>query len=186
MLGGASGRMSWCLWHRLERRRYLDADDVRFSKSDELAIAQRYWDDRVTETVTFGELYQSRITSTLSACMEHVFPQWHDGRIMIIGDAAHKVRSAASGAHAKCAKPRFSWIQRRDKELTRRSRRRLRWPTAFAKRSLPANPSPAMAVRESLPRCRPSAWPRYSGFLRTPQNSSSSSRWSRGRWKRSR
>lgn len=97
MLGGARGRMSWCLWHRLDRRRYLDADDVRFSKSDELAIAQRYWNDDVAETVTFGELYQSRITSTLSACMEHVFPRWYDGRIMMIGDAAHKVRSAALG-----------------------------------------------------------------------------------------
>ncbi|KAB2571182.1 FAD binding domain containing protein [Lasiodiplodia theobromae] len=101
MLGGARGRMSWCLWHRLERRLYLDVDDVRFSKSDELAIAHRYWDDYVAETVTFGELYQSRITSTLTACMEHVFPQWYDGRIIIIGDAAHKLDpTSGQGANA--------------------------------------------------------------------------------------
>ncbi|KAJ3953654.1 hypothetical protein N0V92_009876 [Colletotrichum tropicale] len=63
----------------------------KFSKDDELLLATQYRGDHITEDMTFGDLYDNRIKSTLVPLEEHVFRRWHYQRILIIGDAATKV-----------------------------------------------------------------------------------------------
>jgi hypothetical protein len=63
----------------------------RYSEEQRDALAAEHAEDRVTDTLTFGELYALRTTATLQALPEVVFKKWHYNRIITIGDAAHKV-----------------------------------------------------------------------------------------------
>ncbi|KAI8692463.1 FAD-binding-3 domain-containing protein [Fusarium sp. Ph1] len=65
-------------------------DIPRYTKDDEAQLAQEHALDQVTTTVQFGHIYEARTSSALTPLHEHVFQQWHFGRIMTIGDAAHK------------------------------------------------------------------------------------------------
>ncbi|KAI8290105.1 hypothetical protein K4K60_006852 [Colletotrichum sp. SAR11_57] len=49
-----------------------------------------------SKDMTFGDLYDNRIKSTLVPLEEHVFRRWHFQRILIIGDAATKVHPIAA------------------------------------------------------------------------------------------
>ncbi|GAP87177.1 putative FAD binding domain-containing protein [Rosellinia necatrix] len=89
MLSAPGDRLYWFLFHKMEKARGKDIP--RFSKDDEAQLAGKHLGDLVTETTTFGHIYENRVCSTLVPIEEHVFARWHFGRIMIIGDAAHKV-----------------------------------------------------------------------------------------------
>jgi hypothetical protein len=56
-------------------------------------LVKKHMNDIVTERYTFGDLYRARETSTLTPLAEHVFHRWYFGRIVTIGDSAHKVTS---------------------------------------------------------------------------------------------
>jgi hypothetical protein len=53
-------------------------------------LAAAHANDPLNAHLRFGELYDSKTTATLQALPEVVFTRWHYGRIMTIGDAAHK------------------------------------------------------------------------------------------------
>lgn len=63
----------------------------RFTKEDEIALAEEHFSDQVAESTTFEDVYRNRLQTALVALEEHVFERWHFGRIITIGDAAHKV-----------------------------------------------------------------------------------------------
>ncbi|KAJ2988242.1 hypothetical protein NUW58_g4083 [Xylaria curta] len=88
MFSGAGDRLYWFLISKMEKA--FGKDIPRFTKEDEAHLAAQHLDDYVTDTVTFGDIYKVRITSTLVALQEHVFARWHFQRIIVIGDAAHK------------------------------------------------------------------------------------------------
>lgn len=68
-------------------------DDIpRYTKEDEATLVEEHWDVPIVRgKLTFGDLYKARTISTLVPLQEHVYKKWYYGRIMTIGDAAHKV-----------------------------------------------------------------------------------------------
>lgn len=71
-----------------DRARYTDADAE--SKADELA------DCRVSETLTFGDIWKSRTRGHMVSLEEGVLSQWYFRRTVLLGDAAHKVTPNAA------------------------------------------------------------------------------------------
>lgn len=70
-----------CTWPT--RRRYTEADmEVLASKIAECPV---------TETVVFGELWKRRLKAQMISLEEGVLEHWFFGRIVMAGDAVHKV-----------------------------------------------------------------------------------------------
>ncbi|KAK1726535.1 FAD binding domain-containing protein [Colletotrichum acutatum] len=90
VISAPGGRVYWFLFHELGETKY-GKDIPKFSKEDELLLSTQHREDHITEDMTFGDLYDNRIKSTLVPLEEHVFRRWHFQRILIIGDAATKV-----------------------------------------------------------------------------------------------
>jgi 2-polyprenyl-6-methoxyphenol hydroxylase-like FAD-dependent oxidoreductase len=67
------------------------SDIPRFTTEDEINLAKEHFGDQVTESTTFGDVYEDRLQTALVSLEEHVFARWHFRRIITIGDAAHKV-----------------------------------------------------------------------------------------------
>lgn len=89
ILSAPGDRLYWFLFDKMEKA--YGKDIPRFNKDDEAQLAKKHLRDLVTETTTFGDIYENRLCSTLVSIEEHVFARWYFGRIIIIGDAAHKV-----------------------------------------------------------------------------------------------
>ncbi|KAI8724340.1 FAD-binding-3 domain-containing protein [Fusarium sp. LHS14.1] len=89
VLTGPGERVYWFLFVKLPVPLYGN-DIPRYTKDDEARLAQEHALDQITTTVRFGHIYEARTSSTLTPLHEHVFQKWHFGRIMTIGDAAHK------------------------------------------------------------------------------------------------
>jgi len=64
-------------------------------------VASRFKDLRLTENLTFSDLWESKTRCGLLNIEEGVLDKWHTGRIVLVGDAAHKVSSSSRypGAH---------------------------------------------------------------------------------------
>ncbi|GME33698.1 Monooxygenase FAD-binding protein [Neofusicoccum parvum] len=89
MLSAPQDRLYWFFFNGMEKA--SGKDIPKFTKEDEVRLAKQHFGDYVTETTTFEDIYNNRQCSTLVAVEEHVFARWHFGRIIVIGDAAHKV-----------------------------------------------------------------------------------------------
>ncbi|KAF4783801.1 FAD binding domain-containing protein [Colletotrichum scovillei] len=90
VISAPGNRVYWFLFHELGETKF-GKDIPKFSKEDELLLSTQHREDHITEELTFGDLYDNRIKSTLVPLEEHVFRRWHFQRILIIGDAATKV-----------------------------------------------------------------------------------------------
>lgn len=131
VLSAPGERVYWFLFHELGETKHGE-DIPRFSKEDESLLAAHYRNDKITETMTFGELYDNRIKSTLVPLEEHVFKRWHFQRILIIGDAATKVLHIASQYDPclfKILTMRFRSIQLPLRAETGQLRRQQTWST---------------------------------------------------------
>ncbi|CAN9409034.1 unnamed protein product [Alternaria alternata] len=75
-------------------------DIPRYTEEDEQALVERHLQDRITDKVTFEELYANRLQTTLVSVEDNAFTRWHYRRIITTGDAAHKVHPlSAQGAN---------------------------------------------------------------------------------------
>lgn len=90
ILTGPDFRVYWFLFVNLGKT-YYGKDIPRFSKEDEDKVVEEHRADRITDTMTFGDIYQHRISSVLTALPEYSFKKWHFNRIITIGDSVHKV-----------------------------------------------------------------------------------------------
>jgi 2-polyprenyl-6-methoxyphenol hydroxylase-like FAD-dependent oxidoreductase len=90
IVSGPKKRIYWFLFVKLPGVKY-GKDIPRYTKEDEAEFVKKYSSLPITETITFGHLYENRITSTLTALHEVVYKKWFFKRIGILGDAAHKV-----------------------------------------------------------------------------------------------
>ncbi|KAL0769515.1 hypothetical protein CaCOL14_008823 [Colletotrichum acutatum] len=63
----------------------------RYTESDMEALASKISEYPVTETVVFGELWKRRLKAQMISLEEGVLKNWFFGRIVLAGDAAHKV-----------------------------------------------------------------------------------------------
>ncbi|KAF4451638.1 FAD binding domain-containing [Fusarium albosuccineum] len=89
-MSGPGDRLYWFLFCAMPRMAY-GKDIPRWSKEDETKLAVQHASDRITDGVTFADVYNNRQVSTLVSLEEHVFSRWHFGRFITIGDSAHKV-----------------------------------------------------------------------------------------------
>lgn len=93
LIASAPGnRIYWFLFKKIQIPvRGLYNQIPRYTETEKDALAERHYDDSLGDGLCFGHLYDLRITATLQALPEVVFNKWHYGRIVTIGDAAHKV-----------------------------------------------------------------------------------------------
>jgi 2-polyprenyl-6-methoxyphenol hydroxylase-like FAD-dependent oxidoreductase len=62
-----------------------------FTQADADREAAKLANCALTEDINFGELYKRRIRSQLVNLEEVIFEHWHFGRMVLLGDAVHKV-----------------------------------------------------------------------------------------------
>lgn len=97
LVSGVGGRIYWFLFKRLDKTvRGLYEKVPRYTDAECDALAEEHANDRFSEKLCFGDLYSLRTAATLQALPEVVFSRWHYGRVVTIGDAAHKVRAILS------------------------------------------------------------------------------------------
>ncbi|KAH6684839.1 FAD binding domain protein, partial [Plectosphaerella plurivora] len=86
---GPDEKIYWFLFERLSKPK-RGADIPRYTKDDEKEFFAKHWDLPITEHITFGDVVKKRISSALTPLHEVVYKRWHFGRIITIGDSAHK------------------------------------------------------------------------------------------------
>ena len=92
---GPGDRIYWFLFSKLEKKTQGLYEKIpRFTQKDEEDLVQKRGSDRITGDITFRDIYNGRNAANLTALPEFVFKKWHFGRIITIGDSAHKVRMA--------------------------------------------------------------------------------------------
>lgn len=84
-----SGQQMWALifkdkYHQPPKR-------FKATESDMQEAAQRFLDVDLNEKVKFKHVWESRTRAGMLAIEEGVLSQWHAGRIVLVGDSAHKV-----------------------------------------------------------------------------------------------
>ncbi|KAL4901497.1 hypothetical protein BDW74DRAFT_187705 [Aspergillus multicolor] len=87
---GKNGRIYWFLIKKLERR-YTYPDTPRLGPDDAASIAERFRSIPLCNGVTFGQVWDSREISRITPLEEGLFETWHYGRMVLIGDSAHKM-----------------------------------------------------------------------------------------------
>jgi 2-polyprenyl-6-methoxyphenol hydroxylase-like FAD-dependent oxidoreductase len=92
VMAGLGDRPFWFCFFKLPKT-HRGITLPKFTKEDEVRIAENERNTPVTTKVTFGQLYDNVETSTTTPLPDHVFKQWHFGRIILLGDSVHKVRS---------------------------------------------------------------------------------------------
>ncbi|KAM0084355.1 hypothetical protein ACKRZS_003448 [Fusarium odoratissimum] len=94
IIAAPGDRTYWFLFDGLSETKF-GKDISKYTKADEEGLVKGHRDDHITRDVTFGELYDRKIMSTLVPLEEYVFDRWHYKRIITIGDSAHKIDPAS-------------------------------------------------------------------------------------------
>lgn len=99
VVSGPKGRCYWFVFVRLPEAKY-GKDIPRYSKEDAEEFVKKYENLQITETLTFHQVHAKRVdgSSTLTAIHEVVFKKWFFGRMLLVGDSAHKVRKIPNGS----------------------------------------------------------------------------------------
>ncbi|KAH7074440.1 hypothetical protein BKA63DRAFT_513030 [Paraphoma chrysanthemicola] len=88
---GPNQRLYWFLFKKLAVQAHGLYEKIpRYTVADRDALAVEHANDPLNANIRFGELYDTKVTATLQALPEGVSSRWNYGRIMTIGDAAHK------------------------------------------------------------------------------------------------
>ncbi|KAJ3962256.1 hypothetical protein N0V92_000987 [Colletotrichum tropicale] len=90
LMAAPGNRVYWFLFMELKETLYGE-NIPRYTKDDEAEIVKQHANDRILEDMTFGDLYDKRIVTTLAPLQTYVFEKWHYKRLVTIGDSAHKV-----------------------------------------------------------------------------------------------
>ncbi|KAK2672643.1 hypothetical protein RAB80_012722 [Fusarium oxysporum f. sp. vasinfectum] len=94
IIAAPGDRTYWFLFDGLSETKF-GKDISKYTKADEEGLVKGHRNDHITQDVTFGELYDRKIMSTLVPLEEYVFDRWHYKRIITIGDSAHKIDPAS-------------------------------------------------------------------------------------------
>jgi FAD dependent monooxygenase len=62
------------------------------NQEDQDQVANRFKNDKLGEDLTFEQLWKNKSRSGLLNIEEGILDKWHAGRIVLVGDSAHKVR----------------------------------------------------------------------------------------------
>ncbi|KAL8364969.1 hypothetical protein RB595_003993 [Gaeumannomyces hyphopodioides] len=89
LMSGPEGKVYYFLFVKLPEP--ITADKTpRYSTEDAKALAEEHRHDPVVDDCTFGQVFDDSISFGMTPIHEHVFEKWHYGRIITLGDAAHK------------------------------------------------------------------------------------------------
>lgn len=87
----AEGRIFWGLMEKLPEP-IKGKDAPRYTQSDIDALVKKRCDDEILPGITLGDLYKgSSDTNGMLPLQNWVFDCWHFGRLVTVGDSAHKV-----------------------------------------------------------------------------------------------
>lgn len=89
LISGPEGRLYWFFFSRLPETKYGKAIP-KYTREDEAQFVKENAHRPITENITWGQVYEKRISSTLTPLHETVFEKWFFRRVFILGDAAHK------------------------------------------------------------------------------------------------
>src|SRR3569833_348771 len=85
------GRLFWNLY--MARHDPPDAE-IHFSEAEAEAVAMEFKDFQVGGGYVFEDLWTTKCRAKLAPLEEGVMQHWHWDRIVLVGDAAHKVVSS--------------------------------------------------------------------------------------------
>jgi 2-polyprenyl-6-methoxyphenol hydroxylase-like FAD-dependent oxidoreductase len=89
----AEAQQHFLVYERLPK---ATKDMTRYTVEDQDALAQRYADVKfpgrnADEWVTFGDVWAQKKWSAMADLEEGIVARWHEGRSVLLGDAAHKM-----------------------------------------------------------------------------------------------
>lgn len=90
VVSGPDDKVYWFMFEKLRETKY-GKDIPEFTKEDELEFVEHNKDVPITRRVAFGDVYDKRLSSTLTPLHEVVYKKWFFRRIITLGDSAHKV-----------------------------------------------------------------------------------------------
>lgn len=92
VMSGLNDKLFWFLFFKLPGpKTYPGIHAIpRFIPDDHAELAAANQDVKVTQAVSFGEIYANRTHATITALPHINFRTWNYRRIMLIGDSAHK------------------------------------------------------------------------------------------------
>jgi hypothetical protein len=73
----------------------------RPNAAEQNEVANRFKDIQMTEKTTFGDLWDSKSWGGVLNLEEGILGKWHSGRIVLVGDSAHKVRLGNMGQRSQ-------------------------------------------------------------------------------------
>ncbi|KAK2042816.1 FAD binding domain-containing protein [Colletotrichum somersetense] len=89
IVSGPENRVYWFIFVRLPEVKH-GKSSPKYTKKDDEAFAKEYAGMQITETITFGDIYEKKLTSTLTPLHEMVYKTWFHKRVVLLGDAVHK------------------------------------------------------------------------------------------------
>ncbi|RPA94671.1 FAD/NAD(P)-binding domain-containing protein [Choiromyces venosus 120613-1] len=90
IISGYGGRVFWFLFEKLDKI-YKVPNIPELTNEDGKRLAEQRLGDMVTENIKFKELWDKTTTYVTVPLEEGCFEHWHYGRMIVIGDAVHKV-----------------------------------------------------------------------------------------------
>ncbi|KAL4755992.1 FAD-dependent oxidoreductase [Aspergillus foveolatus] len=87
---GKNGRVYWFLIQKLDQR-YRYPDNPRFGPESAAVVAERVRHRRLYKNITFGQVWDKREVATMTPLEEGLLQTWHHGRMVLVGDSAHKM-----------------------------------------------------------------------------------------------
>ncbi|KAM0281969.1 hypothetical protein ACHAO9_010450 [Fusarium lateritium] len=106
VVSGPDDKVYWFMFEKLPETKY-GKDIPRYTPKDEEEFVKRNYNTPITKEVTFGQVYDRRLTSTLTPLHEVVYKKWFFKRVIIMGDSAHKPNpiggQGGNGAIESCA-----------------------------------------------------------------------------------
>ena len=65
---------------------------TRYTNEQAEALAATLADHPITPNLKFGDIWENKVRGALVSLEEGVLEHWHHGRLVLAGDAVHKVR----------------------------------------------------------------------------------------------
>ncbi|KAL3461597.1 hypothetical protein BJX64DRAFT_260526 [Aspergillus heterothallicus] len=87
---GQGNRTYWFLAKHLGKT-YKGSEIPRLTDEDRDRIVREHWEDKITDELRLKDLYESRLHLVVTPLKEMVYKRWDCGRMVVLGDAAHKM-----------------------------------------------------------------------------------------------
>ncbi|KAM6505412.1 hypothetical protein FSOLCH5_014630 [Fusarium solani] len=117
VVSGPNDRVYWFMFEKLPETKY-GKDIPKYSKEDEEEFVKRNYNVPITPEVTFGKVFEKRLSSTLTPLHVVVYKKWFFKRILTLGDSVHKPNpiggQGANGAIESCAELTNAILQLKD------------------------------------------------------------------------